>query len=387
MPDEGAGTVVADNATAESTVELTDEEWEVELGLTPENDEALEPTYAEEKEPDGDDPDKSKPVADTAEGDEDAKGDEEADPEEHKEAKSEEDESGDEEDDPSTFKSLGRDAETEFQVGDTDGEIEIPNLSFSYKADGKLHEDVPIDKVVHMAQMGHYNHRREQELATREQQLTNAQTQFQGIQTQNEQLNQQLSTFQSNAQRLLSDPEYFEAARERYEQLNSPEQRAVRAEQQLVQVNQQHAEQAQTQQLQGYVQYTLLPAFEKIKADNPSISEDELLGRYTALTAPILDRGRLPMNRLNDVQRLVETDLAQWASQVHAGRGADEKATTEELGKQREKTAQAKRKLARTAAPRGSAQRAAPKNKQPKDSETADDTMDALFDELDAEAR
>lgn len=399
MPDDGTGTV-EDTTTAEATVDgLTDDQWAKELGLDLADNKELEEVdekeiSTEKEDTDGDDDskgkdsDKSKPVADATKSDADAKGDAKADTEELEE-ELREDESGDKKeaaDDPNTFKSLGRDPVTEFKVGDAEGEIEIPNLVFSYKADGRDHEDVPIDKVLHMAQMGHYNHRREQELTQREQQITQVQSQAQSAIAQNQQLNQKLADIGQQVTRLFEDSDYFELAREKHERLNSPEQRVLRAEQETQQLRFQQAQLAEDQQVQGFIANTMLPMFQTIQKNSTNVTEEELLGRYTALTAPLLDRGRIPLNRLMDAQRIVETDLAQWAKQVHEGRQTTEDAKDSKLAEQREKTAKAKRKLARTAAPKGAAAPSTPKKKRPKATDSADDTMDELFRELDAEA-
>ena len=52
---------------------------------------------------------------------------------------------------------------TEFTMLDADGEIEIPNVTVKFKANGKMREE-RLDQVVKLAQVGVYNVEREERL-------------------------------------------------------------------------------------------------------------------------------------------------------------------------------------------------------------------------------
>src|ERR1041384_159916 len=53
----------------------------------------------------------------------------------------------------------------DFKISDKEGELEVPeDLTFTFTANGKVRENVPLTNVLKLAQMGYYNHEREQAL-------------------------------------------------------------------------------------------------------------------------------------------------------------------------------------------------------------------------------
>lgn len=258
---------------------------------------------------------------------------------------------------------------TSFIVHDKEGELELPELYLSFNADKKEYKKLPLEKVVAFAQMGIYNERRQRE--TVQTQHENAQ-----LKDRAEAAEGRMEEVDVAIERLFSDPTYFERAKELYLAQNSPENRATRAEQQLTQVRQQQAAAREDQQIGTFVVQQLTPAFESLKQQAPLVSEAELIGQYTILTAPLLVRGRIPLSRLADVQTLVENDLSSWARTLQTERGATKRREDTTRKAATAQVVAAKRTLARAAAPRGNA--APPAPAKPPKFETSDDWFKTL---------
>jgi hypothetical protein len=212
---------------------------------------------------------------------------------------------------------------TKFTVSDKEGELEVPELFFDFKANGKEYAKVPLEKVVLLAQMGFTNQEREAQVLASKKFVAEAQ---QGLQDRDSQLN----AYNDYFRRIFEEPEFFEVAREEYARQNSPEQRAARAEQQLRMEQQRQQETAEQSVRAQFVQTTLLPTVTKLLDTYPGVSQEEVIGRYTMLTAPLLVRGQVPASRLPTVQHIVEYDLANWVKETHAVRELEKTRTSTE---------------------------------------------------------
>jgi len=91
------------------------------------------------------------------------------------------------------------------------------------------------------------------------------------------------------------------------------------------------------------------------------------------LTAPLLVRGRLPVERLAEVQTLVKRDLAYQVQGLQDERADAEARKNKALQVEKGKTVKAKRQIARTVAPKGAS---VPDTKKPKVYESAQDWLD-----------
>lgn len=242
---------------------------------------------------------------------------------------------------------LTRKPMTEFAIFDDAGELEIPDVKIKFKAKGEDRE-LPLDHVVRLAQFGFANEEREQQVLAARKFVAEAETQAQDYQST-------IQKYESHYDRLFNDPQFYENARLEYLQQNSPENRALRAEQQLQQVRQNSVLQQEDQMIQGFVQQSLVPTVQAMLTNNPLVNEQEILGRYTELTAPLLVRGRVPINRLQQVQRLVSEDLAGWVERMNFERQTKQTTATAVAAKQTQETATAKRQAARVFAHSGSA--------------------------------
>ena len=253
---------------------------------------------------------------------------------------------------------------TPFAVFDAEGEVEIPDIKITFTAGKKAYEQVPLDKVVRMAQAAPLAEQYraeaervpviEQTLAEREQALQQA------IQT----------VEQNNAlyEKLLSNPDLYVQAVEAYQQMQSPEARAQRAEreaqtlreQQRVQEQQRSAQQSLTT-AQEIAQARIVPAIDALQQQYASeIEPEEFADRFHTLTADLLEAGPhgrpwVPPTKLPEVEHRIATDLTQWAEQKAAKRRqAHQSATqqvTEQVTKAQSEATAAKRQLARATAP------------------------------------
>lgn len=237
---------------------------------------------------------------------------------------------------------------TKFAVADETGApVEaIPELTFSFTANGKEYEKVPIDKVVKLAQMGVYQHDREQALASEKAQAQQALKLV-------EEVKQQLAQYDAYYDRLFTDEAFAERARDIYLTQNSPEQRAARAEAQTRETQAQLAQTREEQQLATFVATQLSPKVERLLQQNPLVSDREVIGQYTLLTAPLLERGRVPVSQLARVQSLVENELAQWTQHLQTTRDLERKKSDSKTAQVQAQATLAKRQVARAAAPKG----------------------------------
>jgi hypothetical protein len=258
---------------------------------------------------------------------------------------------------------------TKFKLSDKEGELEAPELFFDFKADGKDYEKVPLEKVVAFAQMGIYNERRQRETMETQQRASQLEAQMQEFQARERETDAAI-------ERLFSDPLYFERAKELYLAQHSPESRASRAEQELQQHREQQAREREDQQIGSFTSQVLSPTVEALKQQNPLVSEAELVGQFSLLTAPLLVRGRVPPDRLHNVQTLVEHDLATWARTLQVEREGSKKRETASQTATKTQLAATKRQLARAVAPRGQA--APPAPAKPKKFDSAEDWMKTL---------
>lgn len=236
---------------------------------------------------------------------------------------------------------------TKFQVFDERGELEIPtNLKFSFKANGKEYEDVPIDKLVNLAQMGTYNHDRELKYKDVDSKLTSMQDELAAYK-------EAMTKYEEYTERLLADDDYLEVARQEYSKIKSPENQARIAREQLQQEREKLRQEKEDQTLYSFTTGVVGPAMERLLKDHPTVSQYELMGRFNELMAPLMVRGRVPVDRLDYVRHAVETDLANWVKGVHTEREQTELKRKKEVESTKKELVNSKRQIARAIAPSG----------------------------------
>lgn len=242
---------------------------------------------------------------------------------------------------------------TEFKLLDEKGELEIPDIEVEFKAKGEVRK-LPLDHVVRLAQFGFANEEREQQVQAAKHFVAEAQQ-------KEEQFTQAIQQYEGYYDRIFNDPAFYEEARLAYLNQHTPEARAQRAEQQLHAVKTQQLEAQEQQYLAGFVTQTLTPAVSRLMSENPLVSEQEVIGRYTQLTAPLLKNGRVPLNRLAEVKNLVESDLATWVQQTQYERDLTKRQRDQQAAQATRKVAEAKRQTGRIFAQPGRVPESQPK--------------------------
>lgn len=252
----------------------------------------------------------------------------------------------------------------DFQVYDTEGELEVPpDITVTFKANGKVRDKVPLDRVVRLAQMGEFNQEREEQVLAAKQFVAESKGNL-------EQLQQQVRQYDAWYAQLLADPDFYQRAQAHYAEQQSPEARAQRAESQLAEERSRHQAHNESQQAAAFVQHNLVPRVTKLLEENPSVSFEELMGRYSLLSAPLLVRGQIPLQSLPAVQNLIDVDLAKWAESIHTTRELDKQKVTNQVAAAQTQSQMAKRQLARATQPAPtSGKGAAPKNRSFKSAE------------------
>lgn len=245
---------------------------------------------------------------------------------------------------------------TEFQVFDDEGELEIPDIKITFKANGQEREQVPLDKIVRWAQIGVSRDEREPELLGLRQRTSE---QAQSI----DELQAIIQQYEGYLPQLFENPNFYDQAAQAWAEQNSPAQRAARAEAQLRQQQDDMRMQHEDAQLAQYVQTNLSPLVDNLVAENPAVSFEEVMGRFSILTAPLLVRGRIPPQSLPQVEHLIRSELSDWVLHQQETRSTETKKQAAKVEAAKTQTALAKRQIARRTAPPGASAPAQPGKK------------------------
>lgn len=257
---------------------------------------------------------------------------------------------------------------TEFLVTDAHGPLQIPDLTIKFKAVGKERE-LRLDHLVRMAQMGFTNEERENQVAASKKFVAEKQE-------ENESLRAQLEKYDAQVAALLENPDAYETARMNWERVNSPEARAARTEAENRNLRAAQHEQKEQRLVESFIMGTLDPFTTKLLADNPNVSQYELIGRFTELTGPLLVKGRVPVNRLPEVERIVKADLAEWVQARELERASSKKEQVKKDAAKVKQIADQKRANARIIAAPG---KAAPPKQAKTTFKSARDWLDSQF--------
>lgn len=249
---------------------------------------------------------------------------------------------------------------TEFTISDADGEIEVPDVTIEYKANGKVRRD-RIDQVVKLAQWGAYN---QDKVAEIERVAVSATE-------ERDQLAQLLEEREAQMERLLADEEYLMAARDTYERENSPERRAARAEREAQDVRVQAQMERISAQGAQFYRDEVAPALQMIQEALPTVEVGEMEERIAyamALHAEQAPNGSkyLPPSQFPKLRQYLVQDLVFWAQMQHAMRtegnpnakapavpASKAKAVNPEVTRAQAEAQKAKQALARASRPMG----------------------------------
>lgn len=241
----------------------------------------------------------------------------------------------------------------EFQVFDAEGELEIPDLKLKFKANGEERE-LPLDRVVKLAQQGYYNEEREEEVREFREAVPRIEEHITSLQEQNQML------LEGWKRVLEGDDDYLEGEREQYFRSTSPEARAERAEAQLRAIEQSKHVSREEQQANQFAA-SLAPQLEAIEQAATEVSFEEIIGRFNLLTAPLMVKGVIPPTKFRDVERIIGSELRPWVEARQEERTKTKQSATASATSATAKTAALKRQVSRAVMPQGTHAAEAPK--------------------------
>lgn len=263
-----------------------------------------------------------------------------------------------------------------FTVRTPEGEeAEVPDIRLSFKAGGKEHQDVPLDKVVRWAQSGFHVEQVTQEAAELKQRLPQYE----------QQLNDralELSDQRALNERLLTDPEFYQRAADQFARSNTPEQVLARREAALRQQQEEFESQRLQQEAGAFLQNVTLPRVQALHEQYPTVTEKEIVGALMIELAPLQRNGRVPREQWNEAVRLLEGPITEYVAAQHnmrdGVRATAETTAKQQVTKAQEEATKAKRQLARAIAP-ASSKTAPPKART---ATTAEEAADAVTEEV-----
>lgn len=210
---------------------------------------------------------------------------------------------------------------THFTLKDaTGGELAIPKgLVIEFRANGKSRAE-PLDKVVKFAEMGFYNHEREQRMQTIASENVEYKTEVAATQ-------QQLATREAQLEQLLSDPAYLERALSEYQKATTPEAQAQRLLERANEEREQVAIERERDQIDAvgkpYYEREIVPSLEMIRTAAPYVTEEEIVSKLTRFTDTLIDprTKRIPPAKHAQINQYFLTEMIPWATQLHEFRG------------------------------------------------------------------
>lgn len=204
-------------------------------------------------------------------------------------------------------------------VFDAEGEVVAPALTWKLTAAGKERE-LSTDQLVSYAQMGVYNHDREQRAEQATQQARHSTERALASEQQVRQRDTQI-------EQLLTDPDFLIRAITEYGKLNTPEARAERERQAFTAERETFQVQQMSQEAQRYLDGEIAPALETIAGALPHVSREELAARLFLSLDQFRVKGVLgPQARtkgadgLTPADQAILHDLVPWAKQLNAHR-------------------------------------------------------------------
>lgn len=234
---------------------------------------------------------------------------------------------------------------TEFTLYDKDGELEAPSdLTVTYKSNGKLRENVPLDKLVRQAQRGDYN----------EEQVQEIQQTRQAVLQRDQELERRAAIIKGNEEwfkQVLTDEAFRERAIWAYAEENTPEAELSRMKQAEAERQDRERQQVESQQDAAFVHANIAPRMTQLQEQHPNVPFAEAMGQFNLMIAPYMVRGRVERQYLPTVQHLIESQFAPWIEQLHEQRDTEKKRVVNKVGAEQTKATLAKRQLARAQQP------------------------------------
>jgi hypothetical protein len=232
-------------------------------------------------------------------------------------------------------------------------EVEVPeDLTFTFNAGGKTHENVTVDRLVRMAQSAGNNETLREQAMQAEAAKMSAEEQVAQVQ---QEYQQHVEEVDAIIARLLTDDDYRARARDQFARANSAEVRAERAETELARTRDSQKQNEAAASARSFVTEQLAPAMETLLSRHSTVTPDELWGRFTLLTNHLMVNGAIPPRRIPDVAKVFREKLVPWMAETHEHRtvtAAQQKADADAAVRKAQTTATlAKRQAARLTRP------------------------------------
>lgn len=266
---------------------------------------------------------------------------------------------------------------TKFAIVDGDAVADpgaLADTVIEYKADGKVYRET-LDKVVRLAQSGRYNEKLHTELDS----LRPLEAKVDELEAQR---SDDLRFYRQEVQKLIGDDNYLMQRRQELAQRFTPEAEADRLRRELAQERQSREMMQLQNRMETFVEQSIQPKMLELLSQYPSVTEDELMGRFNRTVLPMQRHGVVPPHLWPRVEALLEGEIGGWAAHLHDSRSA-ERATADAqtkatVRKAQEKAQKAKQVLARTVTSPASA-RPAPDTPRSKPIVTADDALNDII--------
>jgi hypothetical protein len=240
----------------------------------------------------------------------------------------------------------------------------VKEIAFPYK--GEIRK-LPLDRVVRLAQSGIHN----EDLYTK---ATEAIGHFDNLEGELSKANGAIVKQNKFIERIIADDEFRDQIRQQYEAHNTPEARAERAEREVERLKQVQAGQSQQDQGASFFQNDVLPGLKALLTQYPTLSQDEVVGRFNILTAKF--GPQVDAQHFAAVRAILRDDLPAWAAGLHEERATRDTATR----KAKEATTLLKRRVAQGARPTGRRATAEDSQPKPRVARTDEDRIDQMLD-------
>ncbi len=204
----------------------------------------------------------------------------------------------------------GKDTKRAFVVRDAEGDEVLPpeGLTFEFRR-GKKTVKVTPDELVRLAQSTGYNEESEQKLAEFEQEVPTLRSRL-------EELEGILTEQNAAIEKLLDDDEVLEKARERWRKANSPEEKMKRLEEENRRLREGGSSETLRREATEFARDTLAPKLATILKQFPTITDDELQGRFARIAARF--GVPVPKAAFAKLAEAVDGELMDWAKAKHA---------------------------------------------------------------------
>lgn len=191
------------------------------------------------------------------------------------------------------------------------------DVKITAKIDGK-EKTLALPDIVRLAQSEPAAQRAKRELEVR------LQERERDYGAREQELIDRVSQADEFALRLLTDDDYLLKTREQYAQHLTPEAQAQRARAEADALRREREEERRAQefhtQAAEFFQNVAVPTLSEFQEKYAEVSEEEVLGRFNALTADLMVNGVIPPKHYAKVEAILTGELRDWVAERHEQR-------------------------------------------------------------------